>query len=170
MPLPTFLRDVNASVEEPATIAVTKNMFVQALTALSMLQRAGVRHRDLTIRNMLVRVPSASARPHRHLGSLKKYRLVVIDFGGSHSVTLGQAPGVVPSDLGSRGRSDYFTVLCAFYDFYYRDRDLNCMAVKVETNFTAISSPDPQAFDNLLARELTEEHRQHNFYRHDPGV
>lgn len=113
--LHTFLAHMFANGTETG-LHWTKRMFVQGLGALSVLQRLGVRHQDLTFRNLLVRVPHFQDDNNHD-----NFRLVLLDFGGSYSPVYGQSPHVNRLQLGNRGYSDIRAYACAFYKHFFGD-------------------------------------------------
>jgi hypothetical protein len=108
VPISVFLDHVDA--KSAAGLRLLFNLFRQGLQILAILQRAGVQHRDLTFRNILVRNLKTSG---------EKYRLLMLDFGGSKSNEVGVAPGTVATQLSSCGFSDLHSYACSFLDRLY---------------------------------------------------
>lgn len=147
VPIATFFEQAGVSRAEPGSFKTAKRLFVQGLSTLGVLARHEVKHRDLTFRNMLVRVPDG------HSAGMREFSLVLIDFGGA-KMGAAQAPGVKPAFLGNRGRSDLYALACAFYSFFYPDSPTNChsnLAMRMR------ASESPRAFDSFLAYILHRE-------------
>jgi hypothetical protein len=109
MPMPAFLQHVNRTNPE-ALMATVRLALHQGLDALRILQSEGMRHQDLTFRNVMVRVkPRNDPSP---------FRVVIYDFGVSYMKGLTQdikARG----GMGNHGYSDAHAWACAFYDLFY---------------------------------------------------
>lgn len=84
-------------------------LFRQGFHAVRLMHGAGVRHCDLTFRNMVVRVDVAVPR------------LVVLDFGGSHSLEVPESQATHRERLGNMGTPDLFAYACAYYMYVYPD-------------------------------------------------
>jgi tRNA A-37 threonylcarbamoyl transferase component Bud32 len=108
VPISTYLDHVDA--KNPAGLSRILDLFRQGLGILSILQRAGVQHRDLTFRNILVKNTKNADEQHR---------LLMLDFGGSKSDELGSAPGTVATQLSSCGFSDLHSYACSYLDRFY---------------------------------------------------
>jgi hypothetical protein len=108
VPIAVYFDHVNAN--STAGFQHVRKAFVEGLGALSVLQEAGVKHRDLTFRNILIRLPSEPS---------KEYQVVVMDFGGSQTVQFGVAPNVRAIVLGGHGRSDLFSYTCGYIKYFY---------------------------------------------------
>jgi serine/threonine protein kinase len=72
------------------------------------LQEAGVKHRDLTFRNMLIRLPSSDS---------KEYKVVFVDFGASWSTSFGSRP--ISNEMSSLGFHDLHSYVCSFVKYFY---------------------------------------------------
>ena len=99
------------NVKTPRGLARAKAVFKQAMGVLAVLNLAGVRHRDMVLTNMMVRLPTEDA---------PKWQVMFIDFGGSYApgvdnVAVGSAAG----RLASRGQTDSFMLACLYYRYYY---------------------------------------------------
>jgi serine/threonine protein kinase len=108
VPIAVYFDHINAN--STAGFQHVRKAFVEGLGALSVLQDAGVKHRDLTFRNMLIRLPSSDS---------KEYKVVFVDFGGSQTKQFGVVPNVRAIVLGGHGRSDLFSFTCGYIKYFY---------------------------------------------------
>jgi hypothetical protein len=118
VPIPEFFDHVNVSTANG--FRALRVAFLEGLDALAILQDKGIKHQDLTFRNILVRVPTI-ADPQR------RFQLVILDFGGSESVKSGHTPGLNRDILGNRGHSDIYSYICSFLTYLYPDVSSYCM-------------------------------------------
>jgi hypothetical protein len=109
MPMPAFLSHINKTHPE-ALLSTVKLAMHQGMSALRILQSEGMRHQDLTFRNVMVRV-----RPQNDLAP---FRVVIYDFGVSYMKGLQQDPKA-RLGMGNHGYSDAHAWACAFYDAFY---------------------------------------------------
>jgi hypothetical protein len=110
MPMPAFLDHINRTHPE-AVLQTAKLALRQGMNALRIMQSQGMRHQDLTFRNVMVRVrPQNDPAP---------FRVVIFDFGVSYMEGLKQdikAQG----GMGNHGFPDAHAWACAFYSHFYR--------------------------------------------------
>jgi hypothetical protein len=118
VPIPEFFDHVNVST--PNGFRALRVAFLEGLDALAILQSKGIKHQDLTFRNILVRVPTI-ADPRR------RFQVVILDFGGAESVKSGHTPGLNRDELGNRGHSDIYSYICSYLTYLYADVPRYCM-------------------------------------------
>jgi hypothetical protein len=106
VPIRVFLDHINAN--STAGFQHVRKAFVEGLGALSVLQEAGVKHRDLTFRNILIRLPSKTSR---------EYKVVFVDFGASWSSMFGSRP--ISNEMSSLGFHDLHSYACSFVKYFY---------------------------------------------------
>jgi hypothetical protein len=108
VPIEVFLNHVNA--QSKAGFSTVRRAFLDGMKILALLERVGIQHRDLTFRNILVRVPPKGS---------KEYRVVVLDFGGSNSSLVGFIKGIGFDQLGNCGYNDLRSYAFSYFNYYY---------------------------------------------------
>jgi hypothetical protein len=116
VPIAVYFDHINAN--STAGFQHVRKAFVEGLGALSVLQEAGVKHRDLSFRNMLIRLPSRDS---------KEYRVVILDFGSAASATLGSKERTNADILGNKGKNDAHAYACAYLSYFYPNRHPWCL-------------------------------------------
>jgi hypothetical protein len=110
VPMTDFLNHIN--VTQPGILLdIVKLAFHQGLSILQILQEEGVKHQDLSFRNVMVRISDS--------GALPPFRVLFLDFGGSYVNELGQTQKASTGGLGNKGRPDAFAWPCAFYRHFF---------------------------------------------------
>jgi hypothetical protein len=137
VPIRVFLNHINAN--STAGFQHVRKAFVEGLGALSVLQEAGVKHRDLTFRNMLIRLPSRDS---------KEYRVVILDFGSAASATLGGHSKGNPDLLGNHGKNDAHAYACSFIGYFYPKHQAWCKQRRLGA-FVDVGRPG--SFERFLA-------------------
>jgi hypothetical protein len=113
VPMTDFLNHVNAT-QPDILLETVKLAFHQGLSLLRILQEEGVKHQDLSFRNVLVRVSERSMVP--------PFRVLFLDFGGSYVSELGQTIAALKGVLGNHGHPDAFAWPCAFLGHLYFEK------------------------------------------------
>lgn len=108
VPIDVFLNHINS--QSRAGFATIRRTFLDGLKILAVLERVGIQHRDLTFRNILIRIPPKGSR---------EYRVVLLDFGGSKSREVGFIKGVGFDQLGNCGYNDIRSYAFSFFNYYY---------------------------------------------------
>jgi serine/threonine protein kinase len=118
-------------------VALIVDLYRQALNILEVLDSEGVRHRDLSIWNVLIRLPE-----HKH----GRYSMVLIDFGGAYADGIpGVVNGAKAGAFYNAGKTDTYTLACATYIYMY-GRDNTC-----KMGVPKASAPDDSFESFLLA-------------------
>jgi hypothetical protein len=112
VPISVYFDHVNANVS--AGFQHLQKAFVEGLNALEILQAAGVQHRDLSFRNIVIRQRLQRAGTH-----VNDRGVVFLDFGGSNARPLGRPLKVDPNLLGNFGASDAYTYACDYFRYFY---------------------------------------------------